>query len=511
MAIKLKNGTTLRNLEEQVQFLTDYHDVNQGLVQWGIRVVDQVASTSDLPDPYDGEYGDAIAVGTKAPFFFYIWTRASIEGQPAYWFPFGEISIVGPQGPKGDEGKQGIPGPSTRWWTNSALPYSANDYGLYDMLLVTTNGMVYQVRGTEDNKVWTAVGNIKGPQGNQGPMGPMGPQGEQGPQGPMGPQGDVGGFINIIGIRSNSAGLPSPSSLNNLTAAFLVGSGSSYNLWVQVGETSATAIWENTGPFNAATAVSVGGIYQNIWNADTKLDKDTSTTTYNQVYVKAANGGQGTINVTKSTAADAVVQRESTGSIAVPLVPNAAAHAVSKNYVDNSFCPKPNSSTNIIVGWNNSTGLKSIGYSGTEPTAGKICTPVGEEDGWDVPTGDGYYIQKDPVTSYHLANKQYVDNNLIAPFIGNDLEDDRVSIHINVTGAYAYNTAAEYFADKGYTTPPYALPCNISIVIDDETDFGPGSVYYDDREEVFYYVGMVFRPGTSQYSIKTGRAFIDFY
>lgn len=29
----------LRNLEEQVQYLTGYHEVNKGLVQWGIRVV----------------------------------------------------------------------------------------------------------------------------------------------------------------------------------------------------------------------------------------------------------------------------------------------------------------------------------------------------------------------------------------------------------------------------------------------------------------------------------------
>ena len=69
----IKVGNTLyRNLEEQVQFLTDYHDVNQGLVQWGIRVVGKVASENELPDPatYDGEYGDAFAVGTSSPYSF---------------------------------------------------------------------------------------------------------------------------------------------------------------------------------------------------------------------------------------------------------------------------------------------------------------------------------------------------------------------------------------------------------------------------------------------------------
>lgn len=95
MLITNKN-IELRDLQEQLQYLTDYHNVNQGLVQWGIRVVGQVETKDELPLPYDGDYGDAIAVGTEAPFFFYIWTRASIEGEPAYWFPFGEISIAGP-------------------------------------------------------------------------------------------------------------------------------------------------------------------------------------------------------------------------------------------------------------------------------------------------------------------------------------------------------------------------------------------------------------------------------
>ena len=63
MAIKLNDGTILRNLEEQVQYLTSYHDVNQGLAQWGIRVVGTVSDESQLPDPhtYTGEYGDTYA------------------------------------------------------------------------------------------------------------------------------------------------------------------------------------------------------------------------------------------------------------------------------------------------------------------------------------------------------------------------------------------------------------------------------------------------------------------
>lgn len=263
-------GKTFRNLEEQVQFLTDYHQVNQGLVQWGIRVVGQVTSSTQLPDPYDGDYGDAIAVGTKAPFFFYIWTRPSIEGDPSYWFPFGEISIVGPRGPQGPAGPQGETGESSTWYAGSGIPENTG-YRAGDMYLQAATGAIY--RYAESDRGWQSFGNIKGPQGVQGIQGPMGPQGPAGAQGPKGDPGDVGGFISIYGILGSSSELPLPSSLSNLTAAYLVGAAAPYKLWVQVGTSSQTAIWTDTGEFNAATAVMVSGEFQNIWSADVKLDK----------------------------------------------------------------------------------------------------------------------------------------------------------------------------------------------------------------------------------------------
>lgn len=106
----------LRNLEEQVQYLTDYHAVNQGIAQWGIKVIGQLEDPSELPNPttYQGNYGDTYAVGTEPPYDFYIWTRSSVDGI-GYWFNFGEISIVGPVGPKGDKGDKGETGDSTKW------------------------------------------------------------------------------------------------------------------------------------------------------------------------------------------------------------------------------------------------------------------------------------------------------------------------------------------------------------------------------------------------------------
>ena len=112
---------------------------------------------------------------------------------------------------------------------------------------------------------------------------------KNGTKGEKGDRGDVGGFINIKGVLANSSQLPTPESLQNLTVAYLVGAASPYDLYVQVGSTSSEAMWTNTGPFNAATAVSVNGNFQNIWDADTKQDKLVNTTNFSAIPVIIAN------------------------------------------------------------------------------------------------------------------------------------------------------------------------------------------------------------------------------
>ena len=274
------DGKQFRNLEEQVEYLSSLHEINRGIAQWGIQVVGQVSYPSQLPDPYDGNYGDAIAVGISAPYNFYIWTRPTIEGDPAYWFNFGKISIVGPQGPQGPAGKDGKDGIGNRWYTGNTNPVATGgSYLIGDLYLNATTGNIYKY--TSLNK-WESIGSIKGPQGEQGPQGIQGPQGPQGEQGPKGDTGDVGGFINIWGILTGTNQLPLPSTLDNLTVAYLVEHTSGtdqandhYDLYVQVGESSETALWENMGPFNAATLVTVDGVSQNVWSADTKVTKYT--------------------------------------------------------------------------------------------------------------------------------------------------------------------------------------------------------------------------------------------
>lgn len=274
MSIQI-DGKTFRNLEEQVQYLTDLHEAGKALASWGIKVVGQVETADELPQNYTGDYGDAYAVGTEPPYDFYIWTRASIEYGEAYWFNFGQISIVGPQGPQGPQGEKGDNGVSSTWYTGAQNPQVSIVYKLGDMYLNTSNGQTYRYNGIN----WVLAANIMGPQGIQGIRGQTGPQGEQGPQGPKGDTGDVGGFINIAGILESADQLPTPESLGNLTIAYLVEhtggtdqANDHYDLYIQVGSTSAEATWNNVGPFNAATLVTVNGVGQNVWNADTKID-----------------------------------------------------------------------------------------------------------------------------------------------------------------------------------------------------------------------------------------------
>lgn len=377
--LKIGENKFLRNLEEQVQYLSDYHKVNQGIAQWGIRVIDQVDTEEELNaiDTTDLEYGDAVAVGTETPFFFYIWTRASIEGGDAYWFPFGEISAVGPQGPVGPQGEKGDTGEASKWYIFGVVPYGS-DYNDGDMALLsnplnTNHGAVYIFNKPEGQSgSWQLSTNIKGPQGPQGLTGPAGPAGPQGEPGPKGEKGDVGGFINIVGTLENIDQLPLPSSLDNLTYAYLVehtggeDQANDHNdLYIQVGETSEDAVWFNAGPFNAATLVTVNGEGQNVWDADTKVNMPGTSTV---AYRLATADRYGNVNWTHyqnnnapSSAVTAGLfspvswakkdlnignMNSTPNTIHVP-DPEYGYNAANKRYVDNNFAKIP---TNALPG-----------------------------------------------------------------------------------------------------------------------------------------------------------------
>lgn len=270
------NTIELRNLAEQVeknkQDILKHFQRDEILADFGIRIIGQLESPEELPETA-AEYGDAYAVGTKSPFDYYIWTRANNLSPVDYWFEFGEIAIAGPQGPKGDKGAKGDTGASTTWiavFTLNHLDLEEQDIPLDTMVLEYGTGDVYQVLIVNGVKTFNYCLNIKGAVGAKGPKGDKGDKGDKGERGPQGPQGDVGGFINIAGELSSEEELPAPYQINNLTVAYLVGENK--DLYIQIGRTSGTAVWQNMGPLNVATYVSVDGQFQNTWDADTKVD-----------------------------------------------------------------------------------------------------------------------------------------------------------------------------------------------------------------------------------------------
>lgn len=133
-------------------------------------------------------------------------------------------------------------------------------------------GNAYLIGSEEpyDVYVWTRANPNSGEENpywlNIGPISLVGPEG---PQGPVGPEGKS---ITIVGIKPNSVWLPNPTTLNDLSKAYLVGNGAPYDLYIQVGEDSQSATWNNMGRFNTATVVNVRGQYVAIFNADTKVD-----------------------------------------------------------------------------------------------------------------------------------------------------------------------------------------------------------------------------------------------
>ena len=327
------NTLEYRNIAEQVlknkEDILKHFQRDEVLADFGIRIIGQLATKEELPATA-AEYGDAYAVGTESPFNYFIWTRANNLSAVDYWFEFGEIAIAGPQGPKGDRGAKGDTGSSTKWYFGEPNNVLVNaEIGSF---CITREGHIYRL---DEPGSYIYLTTIQGGQGPIGPKGPAGPQGEPGPQGPQGPTGDVGGFINIAGIVATQYALPDPELIQNLTVAYLVGTREPYDLYIQVGSTSAIAEWFNAGALNTATYVSVGGAFQNTWDADTKVDKVGGTATYDRIYAITKAGNQGTKNITSTPIANAIPQYSTAGRLQTNN-PNNDLDCANKRYVDSN-------------------------------------------------------------------------------------------------------------------------------------------------------------------------------
>ena len=260
----LKYGNKeFRNLEEQVLKNKDdiarHYAMDRVLADFGIKVVGQVDTVGELPDPatYEGAYGDAYAVGAEAPFVYYIWTRANNISPTDYWFDFGEITIAGPQGPKGDSIK-GDPGtPGNKWYVGTNYP-STGTYNVGDMYLNPKTGEVaqYTHRGGGQN-YWNVVGSIKGQTGAPGP------------------RGENAGSIQIAAVRGKVPSVEVLSTVDPDTVpvgtAYLVGESLPYSVYLPI-----NGLWENIGQFDAGTIAMEGGEPLSVVNMDNYLNAEGS-------------------------------------------------------------------------------------------------------------------------------------------------------------------------------------------------------------------------------------------
>ena len=218
MAIVWDNKT-YRNLQEQVyENMRNIQDIQQGglvLAEFGIKVIGNVDSAEDLPDPEDyelvGQYGDAYLVGTEAPYDYYIFTRPFEEGSDPQWLNIGTFPQPGPQGPAGQDGEQGPQGPR-------GLPGAKGD---------------------------------QGPTGLQGPKGDKGDKGDTGATGAQGPKGDTGTSYIILGQVDSTSELPPDPSLVARNGAYLVGEDSPYHLYVIINDSTQPSglAWFDAGEF----------------------------------------------------------------------------------------------------------------------------------------------------------------------------------------------------------------------------------------------------------------------
>lgn len=367
------DGVQYRNLEEQVKKNKDdiaYILEEEGVLnQFGIQVVGEVESSSDLPDPttYEGEFGNAYAVGTTTPYELYIYTRANGDHPTNYWFNIGQFPLPGPMGPagiKGDKGETGLPALEySSHRTTSTVPIVGTAFGTaasnfnripvvgdYFLQIVLglngtsaegrswiTNNEISSISGSLYNFRVRSVVETTGAQGQQGNKGDDGSPGPIGAQGPIGPQGNPGQSFVIAGTVANEGQLPDPSTVAD-NIAYLVGTQAPYDLYVQLQDSSE---WFNAGivegvqgpmgpqgpmpPLvdtrgtSTTDAISQQGIENIFYNAKVTLGANSSAIGMNSIAIGAETIASGS----RSTALG--YNANSSGNLATALGFNATA------------------------------------------------------------------------------------------------------------------------------------------------------------------------------------------
>lgn len=253
------DGKLYLNLEKQVQKNKDDIEfiINQegALNQFGLRVVGQVETISDMPtiqaykqsNP-NWEYGDAFMVGASTEeatvvdvdnATLLVLTRANTVYPNDFWMNLGKFPKPGPVGPKGEQGEQGIQGEhGLNVESGIGLPSIQAPQGT--TYINATTGDVYR----RYNNIWQLIGNIKGATGSVGPAGPIGVRGPIGPKGDTGVQGPRGIGVNILGTLTSTSQLPNPTTVGK-DSAYIIPADGVNHLWVIEGTDN--LVWTDFG------------------------------------------------------------------------------------------------------------------------------------------------------------------------------------------------------------------------------------------------------------------------
>lgn len=421
----MKKYLTLNQEEQIAKNASDIQAIIDGsliLGELGIKVVGNVATASELPDPttYLGAYGDAYLVGTTTPYDYYIFTRPFVGETDPQWFNIGQFPLAGPQGPQGPAGAVTRGDRGSMWYVGTVEPglfspgvYDTQTFNAQDMYLNSTTGIIYQYTGTQ----WQPKGNIIGPQGSVGARGQRGSKWYSGATTPgqaslsgvqpgdmyletdngniyqtagggwvrisniKGPQGEQGKNAVAVIIQSeleSTDQLPPPDSTDR-TNAYIIDIDGVFHLFVITEDSEGALIWTDMGP-HGGTQIFVSGQSVDTWNADTKLDKETYSDGYAHLYAVDGNK-QTTFKLSSSGFASTVALRSTKGTIkgATPIEDN---DLTTKAYVDNAVAN---------AGGSGGPTLRSM------PIKINTAWLAGIELGWSTKEGHGPPISKAPV------------------------------------------------------------------------------------------------------------------
>lgn len=176
------NGMTFRNLQEQVYYLSDLIGDATDIVK---NVIGKVSAASALPDYKSQLLGTTYAVGTNAPYSYYVATTSG-------WLNLGIFPKAGPSGTNGKDGNSifftNLQGDSQTTTINLSNLFNPDNLTISEgnlILMINTNGtFVFSITNVSGAVAYvsylTTLSGIPGPQGPAGAIGPTGPQGPKG-------------------------------------------------------------------------------------------------------------------------------------------------------------------------------------------------------------------------------------------------------------------------------------------------------------------------------------------